>query len=661
MNRRRRPAGATVRSLAHAVGIYVRAAPAAAALRAVATVTTAFAPVAAAWLTKIVLDRLSAGASREVLPAAALLAASMGALAAAQHVVRYADQEMGRRVAAYTTNRLFVAVGRLPGIAELEDPAVHDRLRLAQQASSLAPQQLATSLLAIVQSALSVSAFLFSLATLSPLVVGLVATSALPTLYAQLTLARSRASMMLQATPRLRKQMFYSGLLLDLRAAKEIRLFGLGRFFRDRMLSELGSAQRLERRQDRRTLWVDTLLSVLTAVASGFALVVGVAQIAGQGSAGDLSVLVAALAGVQSGLASGVSQIASVNEKLILFGHYEYVVGHLGAGPPPHRGAAGRTAARAAGAEVRAAAHEVARAARPLRTGIELRDVWFRYHSSHDWVLRGLDLHIPAGRSVALVGANGAGKSTLVKLLCLLYPPQHGQITWDGVDLREIDPEWLRRRIAVVFQDYMNYDMSARDNIGIGNLDVIDDEGSLKEAAAFAGIDDALTRLPMGYDTILSRAFMPDALPTPSSGRQGRSSRRRRKAARTARPAGLEVPPGVLLSGGQWQRVALARAVLRDDADLLILDEPSAGLDVEAEAAIHRRFQRLREGRTSLLISHRMNTIRSADLIVVLHGGRVIEQGGHEQLMAADSRYAALFRTQASGYQLAPDHPGQPR
>jgi ATP-binding cassette subfamily B protein len=639
--------GGTMRTLAHAVGIYLRAAPASAVLRVAASLATSLAPVTTAWLTKVVLDQLSSGSrpGRSMLPAAAALAATIGLLAVVQHLVRYADQEMGRRVAAYTQDRLFVAVGRLPGIAQLEDPAVHDRLRLAQQATTMAPQQLANALLAMVQSALTAAGFLVSLATLSPLLVGLVALSAAPALWAQLSLARARAGMMLAASPRLRRQFFYSGLLLDLRAAKEIRLFGLGDFFRGRMLAELASAQALERRQDGRTLRLDSLLSLLTAVVSGVALVVGVARIARNGSAGDLSVLIAALAGVQSGLASAIAQVANMSQTLVLFDHYLYVTARLGDGP---------TRRRAAPAQRPAAAAARPAPASPLHRGIELRDVWFRYHAGHDWVLRGVNMFIPAGRSVALVGANGAGKSTLVKLLCQLYEAQHGQVTWDGIDLREIDPAELRRRIAVVFQDYMNYDMSARDNIGVGNLDAIGDEPRLHQAAAFAGIHEALSRLPMGYDTTLSRAFLPDTIPTAANSvgavRSQRASRPRHRPAAIPTSEGAA---GVLLSGGQWQRVALARAVLRDDADMLILDEPSAGLDVEAEAAVHARFQRLRQGRTSLLISHRMNTIRSADLIVVLDAGRVVEQGTHQELMAADTRYAQLFRTQASGYQLA--------
>ncbi|MGN9907513.1 ABC transporter ATP-binding protein [Phytohabitans sp. LJ34] len=600
----------SLRAFGHAVGICVRAAPGFAVLRLVASLVAGLGPVAVAWLTKVVLDALAASGGQSIRPVAAL-AAVVGLLAVVGHFMRYVDREIGRRVIAYTQDRLFRAVSELR-LPEMENPAVHDRLRLAQQASSVGPQQLTNAVLAIAQVTLTVGGFVVSLAAISPFVVALVAASAAPSLYAQLSLARDRSSMMLTTSPRLRRQAFYYGLLLDLRAAKEIRLFGLGDFLRGRMLTELRGAQAGERRVDRRTVRVDTLFATLTAGVSAVALLVGAAQIAAGGSVGDFSVLIAALTGVQGGLAGIVGQIAMVHQTLILFGHYVDVVGREA-----------RPAQRPPAAAVTAV---------PLRRGIELHDVWFRYHPSHDWVLRGLSLTIPHGQSTALVGLNGAGKSTLVKLLCLLYEPQRGRITWDGVDIREMDPAQVRRRIAVVFQDYMTYDLSAADNIGVGNLDALGDEPRVREAAAFAGVHQTLASLPMGYDTTLSRTFV--NLPTDGGKREA-----------------PEV--GVPLSGGQWQRVALARAVLRDDADLLILDEPSAGLDVEAEAAVHAKFQDLRERRTSLLISHRMNTIRTADRIVVLDNGRIVEEGSHDELMLADARYAALFRTQASGYQIA--------
>ena len=255
-----------------------------------------------------------------------------------------------------------------------------------------------------------------------------------------------------------------------------------------------------------------------------------------------------------------------------------------------------------------------------------MRDVWFRYDSAHSWVLQGVSLFIPAGQSVALIGLNGAGKSTLVKLICRFYDPARGAIFWDGTDIRDMNPEDLRARIGTVFQDYMAYDLTATENIGMGDLDRLGDTTRVRGAAVQAGADEQLTSLPRGYDTLLSRIFFDNK-------DKGNPE------------------TGVFLSGGQWQRIAVARGLMRADRDLLILDEPSSGMDAEAEHALHRRLYQIRQGRTSLLISHRLGSVRDADMICVLAVGRVAEQGTHATLMKAGGEYFRLFTLQSSGYQ----------
>jgi len=264
-----------------------------------------------------------------------------------------------------------------------------------------------------------------------------------------------------------------------------------------------------------------------------------------------------------------------------------------------------------------------------LRQGLELRDVWFRYSDDHPWVLRGVDLTIPHGTAVALVGLNGAGKSTLVKLLCRMYDPTRGRILWDGVDLRDIPPASLRERISAVFQDHMNYDMTAAENIGLGELSAMGDRARLVAAATRAGAHDRIAALPRGYDTPLTRIF---EIGTDNE----------------------DTATGVVLSGGQWQRLALARSLVREGRDLMILDEPSSGLDPEAEHEVHARIRDYRQGRTSLLISHRLSAVRDADRIAVLEDGRVSELGTHDSLLADGRGYARLFRLQADGYQAVP-------
>jgi ATP-binding cassette subfamily B protein len=252
------------------------------------------------------------------------------------------------------------------------------------------------------------------------------------------------------------------------------------------------------------------------------------------------------------------------------------------------------------------------------REGMRFEAVEFRYPGLDRAVLSGLDLDIPAGRSLAIVGENGAGKTTLVKLICRLYEPTGGSIGVDGAALAEFDPIEWHGRVAAIFQDFARYHMSARDNVAMGAPGHAGNAEKLRAAASRAGALDLIESLPRGWDTVLSREY-----------------------------AG-----GVDLSGGQWQRIALARAMFAVEAGarVLILDEPTASLDVRAEAELYDRFLEITEGLTTILISHRFSTVRRADRIVVLEGGRVAEAGSHEELMSEGGRYAAMFRVQAERF-----------
>jgi ATP-binding cassette subfamily B protein len=269
----------------------------------------------------------------------------------------------------------------------------------------------------------------------------------------------------------------------------------------------------------------------------------------------------------------------------------------------------------------------------PLRTAIVLEDVWFRYDHNGPWILRGANLAVPAGRSLGLVGRNGAGKSTVVKLLCRFYDPERGRILWDGVDIREYAVADLRRRIATAFQDFQVYDLTIADNIGVGDLDRVGDRRAYERAAALAGLADDIAALPRRYETLLSRAFFHDD----------------------------SDDAGTSLSGGQNQRLALARTLMREDADLLILDEPSSGLDAQAEHHVYSTLRAYRAGRTSVLISHRLAAMREADLIAVLDGGVIAEQGTHDELVASAGLYADLYALQAAGYRDPVPHAGAVR
>jgi ATP-binding cassette subfamily B protein len=256
-----------------------------------------------------------------------------------------------------------------------------------------------------------------------------------------------------------------------------------------------------------------------------------------------------------------------------------------------------------------------------LAQGIAVKGVSFRYPDTDAWVLRDLSFAIQPGECVAIVGSNGAGKTTLVKCLLRLYDPQAGAIEAGGMDLRRMDPARWRGQIGVVFQDYARYQLSVRENIGVGHLDQIHNPEAIRDAATRAGIAPVLERLPDGYETLLGRQF----------------------------EGGME------LSLGQWQRLALARALLRE-APFLILDEPTAAMDAQAEYELYRHFRTLAQGRMTLLISHRFSTVRMADRILVLENGQILEEGTHESLLSHNGRYAELFTLQAESYQPVVSH-----
>jgi ATP-binding cassette, subfamily B, bacterial len=583
-----------------------QAAPLATSTEMLLTVASGGIPIGIAWLTRQLLDGLGVRhADLGALLGVAAALAALGVVAAVvPHWTQYAQDDLRRRLRFMVSDRLSSAVNAFKGMARFEDPAWLDRLELARQAGMETPHEVVGAVFALLQGAITVVGFLATLVVLSPVMVGLVLLSAMPALVAELALARRQATLLWRVSSAARREMVYAELLTDRNAAKEIRLFGLGTFFRLRMLAELATINGAERALDRRRLRIQAALSLLSATVAGSGLlwVVGQAQ-RGSLTIGDVSVFVAAIAGVQAGLGGLTGRAAMAYQALLQFGHYLDVTGADPDLPEP----------------------VAPRRLPALRQAIELRDVWFRYDATGPWILRGVDLTIPHGWSVALVGLNGAGKSTLVKLLCRLYDPSHGAILWDGVDLREVAVTDLRQRIGAVFQDYMAYDLSAAENIGIGDLDMLGDRGRIHAAARRAEIHDTLATLPRGYDTLLSRIFFSQD-----------------------DEAGAET--GAALSGGQWQRLALARGLMRERRELVILDEPSAGLDAAAEYTIHQRLMAHRMGATSLLISHRLNAVRQADMIVVLSGGRISERGTHDQLVAAGGEYARLFAMQAEGY-----------
>ncbi len=609
-----------VRSARAAAAVVWSTSPLLVAGLAVTSVAAGLILPASAWLQREVVDTL-VGAhgpgqhvpvqhgldSKLLLALVVALGVTGIAAAAVPQAQQYVQANLRRAVRVVVYDRVYQAEASWPGISRFESPEFADKLQLTGQLAQTTASDLTASLLGMTQAVVTTVTFLISLCLLSPVLAAAIVGAACLAIWASLVNADKQAELTFQNVIRSRRQQSYSSLLSNAAAAAEVRLFGLGAFLRGRILVEMNAISTSERKLDRRLLRVESCLGALSSAAVGGGLVWVVTRISASAfPVGDVSLFIMSALGLQGAMSQIAAGLGDISQAVTTFTAYTDVVDAPPDLPVPAQ----------------------PRPVPPLRDKITVENVWFRYHPALPWVLRGVSLTLPAGTHLALVGRNGSGKSTLVKLLCRLYDPQRGCIRWDGTDIREFDPAMLRERMAGVFQDHMCYELTAAENIGVGDLAALDDRDAIRHAAELAGAAADIDRLPLGYDTMLSRIYM--------SG-----------------PRGQNAQTGVALSGGQRQRVAMARALIRANRDLLIVDEPMASLDAEAEHTTNQRLAQVRAGRTCVLISHRLPTIRAADNIVVLADGAVAEQGTHDELIAADGGYAYLFRLQAAGYRGA--------
>lgn len=503
------------------------------------------------------------------------------------------DQLLSERFTNASSVRLMQHAATLD-LEDLEDSELQDKLERARR-QTLGRSFLLTQLLAQLENLLSVLFFAIGLAVYTPWLILLLLVALLPAFLGEVRFNAETYALNYRWTPERRELDYLRTTGASVETAKEVKIFGLHGFL-VRRYQELAEAfYGALRTLAIRRAWLGALLTALGTFGyyAAFALIVW-QTLLGVFTIGDLTFLSAAfrrLRGLLESLLTGFSQVAS--QALYLDDLYSFLAIRpeiLPAVPPrplPER----------------------------IREGFRFEDVGFSYPGSKRWAVRHLNFTLAAGEVLALVGENGAGKTTLVKLLARLYDPDEGRILLDGHDLREYDLEGLRARIGVIFQDFVRFHLSAGENIAVGQIDAREDAARVREAARLSLADAVIERLPGGYDQALGKRFR----------------------------------DGVELSGGEWQKIAIARAYMRD-AEVLILDEPTAALDARSEYEVFQRFRNLSIGKTAVLISHRFSTVRMADRIIVLDGGRIEAIGSHAELLAAGGRYAELFELQAAGY-----------
>jgi ATP-binding cassette subfamily B protein len=476
-----------------------------------------------------------------------------------------------------------------------EDPAYQDSLHLAQQEAPYRPTAVLNDLLRVLQSGLTLIGIIGLIATMHWLLAALLFVAVLPALVVRIRHADRYYLLQERQVELQRRTNYISWLLLFEPPAKEIRLFNLGSLLTDRF-RDLRDRLRIEQiglAKDRSVGEASVQVIAALAVFAAFAYIAW-ETFQGGLSIGDLVMYFVAVQRGQSQMQTLFAGLGSLYEDNLFLARLE---GFMEVEP-----------------EV-VAPQDPKPVPRPIKYGIRFEGVSFRYPGSSRPLLDGIDLEINTGEVVALVGANGAGKTTIVKLLCRLYDPIGGRITMDGIDLREFRPEELRREISVVFQDFFKYFLPARDNIWFGDVDRPREGLEIGEAARMAGADAFVRNLRYGYDTDLGRLW----------------------------------DEGEELSTGEWQKIALARGFFRE-AQLLVVDEPTSALDAVAEAELFQTLHRLVGGRATLLISHRFSTVRMADRIYVMDGGRILESGTHEELLSQNGKYAHLYLLQAAPY-----------
>jgi ATP-binding cassette subfamily B protein len=567
---------------------------------ALLTLVAGILPAAIAYIGQLIVDGVVAATqsdtpdTRGVLKLVALEALVVTAVAAAQRGIS-ASQSLLRALLGQRVNVMILEKAMTLELAHFEDSEFYDKLTQARREASSRPLSLVTRTFGLVQNGISLTSYAVLLFAFSPWAVAILIGAGLPSFFAEAKFSGDAFRLFRWRSPDTRMQMYLETVIAREDGVKEVKLFQLGpqllQRYRDIFRKLFVEDRRLTLRRDG---WGFVLGLVSTgALYAAYAWIV-ITTIAGAITLGAMTMYLVLFRQGQSAVAAILTAISGMYEdNLYLSNLYEYLEQPV----PAPRGKA-------------------VHGPHPEQ-GLEFRNVSFSYPGSAKPALSNISLQIRPGESLALVGENGSGKTTLIKLLTRLYDPTDGQILLDGLDLQEWDVESLRRRIGVIFQDFGRYQFSVGENIGAGDVRHIDNEQRWREAAKTGLAAPFIDDMPEGYKTQLGRWF-----------KDGRE-----------------------LSGGQWQKIALSRAFMRTEADILVLDEPTAAMDASSEAEVFEHFRTASSTKMTILISHRFSTVRAAAQIIVIHDGEIQERGNHDELVAQDGQYAHLFQLQARGYQ----------
>jgi len=564
------------------------------------TIVGGLLPPALAWVAQLIIDAVlkaaDTGAEADRWTALTWVGVEGGLIVILAGVQRAIDvcNSLLRAQLGHRVNVLILEKALTLQLADFEDAEFYDSMTRARREASHRPLSLVRRSFGLTQNAISLLSYAGLLVALSPWAVVILAVAAIPSFVAETRFAGQAFRLFSWRAPETRQRAYLEMLIAREDHAKEVKLFDLGRVFLDRYEAIFNTVYGEDRDLTlRRGFWGFVLGLLGTSALYGAYIWIALRTIAGNLTLGQMAMYLAVFKQGQAAFSAILSAVGGMYEdNLYLSNLYAFL----------ERDVTPRIEGATSGPDP--------------KDGVRFIDVSFTYPGAETPALDRINLHIEPGKRLALVGHNGSGKTTLIKLLSRLYKPTGGRITLDGLDLEEWDENALRRRIGVIFQDFVRYQLKVGENIGAGDAPRIDDEDGWSEAARKGMAAPFIDGFGDGYQTQLGRWF--------KNGRE--------------------------LSLGQWQKVALSRAFMRRDADILVLDEPTAAMDAEAEAEIFHRLSELTDEQMAILISHRFSTVRMADDIVVLDAGRIVERGDHAALMANAGVYAHLFTLQAEGY-----------